>query len=570
MPPRLLRSTFRSLFLLALLGACSANSTSATRGSGGHAGTGGGTGGSGGGAIFGDSGVGDGGTTPSGGVPQTCEASLEKQSYIGCEYWPTVTMNSQLSDTFEFAIVAANPTGSDAVVTVERSSAQIAQVTVAAGQLETIKLPWVTELKNATGSVLVPRGAFHVTSSVPITLYQFNPLDFQQAGCSSTDPTSNCFSYTNDASLLLPTSAMRGEHYVVSRPTLHFGDTGLGGGSWTNLLGFVAVVGTQDGTTVQVATAAALEAGNGVPAATPGQTLTFHLDAGDVLQLATSHVPDQPLTAPGQQCTVESSDPFGFSQTQYCPPPDTYDLTGSHITADKPVAVVGGHDCDFIPFDKYACDHIEETIFPVDTLGQDFFVTAPESVAGITGGNPNAPDNQYIRVLSAAAGNQITFDPPVHAPITLDAGKWIEFGPVSKDFHVLGTDKLIVAQFMVGEDSHTPAVAAGDPAESIAIPTEQYRVEYTFLAPASYTYNYVNIVAPQGTTVTIDGAAIDASEFSAIGSGGFVVARHAVPGGAHDIRGSHNFGIVVYGYGSYTSYMYPGGLNLETIVIGPH
>ena len=30
-----------------------------------------------------------------------------------------------------------------------------------------------------------------------------------------------------------------------------------------------------------------------------------------------------------------------------------------------------------------------------------------------------------------------------------------------------------------------------------------------------------------------------------------------------------NFGIVVYGYGSYTSYMYPGGLNLETVVITP-
>ena len=30
-----------------------------------------------------------------------------------------------------------------------------------------------------------------------------------------------------------------------------------------------------------------------------------------------------------------------------------------------------------------------------------------------------------------------------------------------------------------------------------------------------------------------------------------------------------NFGIVVYGYGLDTSYMYPGGLNLETIVIIP-
>ena len=49
-----------------------------------------------------------GGGTPGGGVPQTCAAALAQQSYIGCEYWPTITSNSQLFDGFEFAIVAAN------------------------------------------------------------------------------------------------------------------------------------------------------------------------------------------------------------------------------------------------------------------------------------------------------------------------------------------------------------------------------------------------------------------------------------------------------------------------------
>ena len=34
------------------------------------------------------------------------------------------------------------------------------------------------------------------------------------------------------------------------------------------------------------------------------------------------------------------------------------------------------------------------------------------------------------------------------------------------------------------------------------------------------------------------------------------------------MTGDHKFGIVVYGYGRYTSYMYPGGLNLDTITIG--
>ena len=45
----------------------------------------------------------------------------------------------------------------------------------------------------------------------------------------------------------------------------------------------------------------------------------------------------------------------------------------------------------------------------------------------------------------------------------------------------------------------------------------------------------------------------------------FWVARHAIDGGTHQMSADKNFGIVVYGFGSYTSYMYPGGLDFEEI-----
>ena len=38
--------------------------------------------------------------------------------------------------------------------------------------------------------------------------------------------------------------------------------------------------------------------------------------------------------------------------------------------------------------------------------------------------------------------------------------------------------------------------------------------------------------------------------------------RKAIQGGTHTISSSVPFGITVYGYANYTSYMYPGGLNL--------
>jgi hypothetical protein len=42
-------------------------------------------------------------------------------------------------------------------------------------------------------------------------------------------------------------------------------------------------------------------------------------------------------------------------------------------------------------------------------------------------------------------------------------------------------------------------------------------------------------------------------------------ARTPIGGGAHRIEGTAPFGILVYGFGSYTSYMYPGGLDLREI-----
>ena len=526
------------------------------------------SGGSGGGGIIdsgngGDTASGGTGAKP-GGVPQTCAAALEAQSYIGCEYWPTPTANSQLDKQFKFAVVAANPTGTDAVVTVDRKGVQVAQVPVQAGALEVIELPWVTELQ--TGSVLAAGAAYRLTSSVPITLYQFNPLEFRlpQGTCDESQPL-GCFSYTNDASLLLPKSALRGEHYVVSYPALHFGTEGPFGTDWTNLPGLMSVTATEDGTTVTVHTSAHIAAGPGVAALGTGGMVTYQMNAGDVLQLTTAALPDQAIAAPGKTCTVVTD---VFETEYYCPAPNEWDLTGSHVEADKPVAVLGGHECTFVPFDKRACDHLEESIFPVEALGQDLIVTSAQDVRSITSA-PGTPAFQFVRVLSAVDDNEITFDPPsVHPTVVLDAGKWIEIGPTVEDFRVLADNKILVAQYVLGQE-YAGNADAGDPAMSVAIPTEQYRLAYTFLAPTTYTHNFVNIVAPTGTAITLDGATVPATEFRPIGGSGFGVARHKIDGGVHDMKGDQNFGIVVYGYASYTSYMYPGGLNLETIVIEP-
>jgi hypothetical protein len=523
--------------------------------------------------------VGTGGSGPKVGVPQTCQEAVEQHSYLGCEYWPTVTSNAGLYKGFEFAVVAANPTKSEAVVTVERGGQQLAQNSLAPGALTTIKLPWVNALKqddpNGDGSglqsVLVTGGAYRVTSSVPITLYQFNPLDFKLGStppdCANALELGGCYSFSNDASLLLPTSALRGDYFVMSYPTFHigFGDIFNPQPQWSDNPGFVAITATQDNTAVQVASTAHVRPGNGVAAISAGGQGSYTLNAGDVLMLSTAAAPATATHQPGKPCEIDNQ---GLAQITKCPTAPEYDLTGSRIVADKPISVIGGHDCTFVPYNRFACDHLEESMFPVATLGQDLFVTAPQAVAAIESG-VSTPDNTYVRVLSAIDNNNITFEPAVNGPVTLNAGQWIEFGPVKQDFRVLADNKIMVAQFMVGENFSGESAGAGDPAQTIAIPTEQYRAAYTFLAPDTYTYNYVNVVAPSGAVITIDGQTIPATSFSAIGGTGYSVARHRVEGGSHSMTGDANFGIVAYGYGSYTSYMLPAGLNLETVIIDP-
>jgi hypothetical protein len=245
-----------------------------------------------------------------------------------------------------------------------------------------------------------------------------------------------------------------------------------------------------------------------------------------------------------------------------------HDLTGTHIVADKAISVLGGHDCTFLPYNRAACDHLEESMFPVEALGQESIVTAPQHVGS---GNPvpGVADNMFVRVLSAADNNQISFEPVVNPPVTLNAGQWIEIGPLTDDFRVLATDKISVGQYMVGANFSGQSYGAGDPAQSIAIPTEQFRRSYTFLAPVSYALNFVNIIIENGSVVTLDDVVVPPSEFAPIGTTGYAVARHAISGGSHKMSAEENFGIMVYGYGSYTSYMYPGGLNLETVTIVP-
>ena len=425
-------------------------------------------------------------------------------SYIGCDYYPVVTQqyDPYANNQNPYAVAVANTTANNATVTVTQGANMITQTDVAANSVKVIPLPWVNPLVLGTGpSVKVTDGAYRLRSTQPVTVYQFNPLNA---------------SVTNDASLMLPVNTWTGNYLVAA---------------WQNwnqiaLPGWYSVTASQNGTKVTLTPpkgGQATQAGGGVDAQGKGVVM---LDEGDVLQV---------ITATGG------------------------DHTGTLVNADKPIQVLGGHDCTQVPIGVTACDHLEESMFPIEALAKEYIVAPPVQVPMDT-----KEKAVVVRIVASEDATTLTFDPdqPVNKFLA-KAGDFTEILTTIAKFKVTADKKILVAEYMVGQDG---GYGTSDPAMLIAVPTEQFRTNYLFYAQTAWTANYVDIIAPMGAVVQVDGAPVGA--FMPIGGSGFGIGHVKLSNagnGSHTVSADKKVGISVYGVLSYGSYWYPGGLDLDAI-----
>jgi hypothetical protein len=212
-----------------------------------------------------------------------------------------------------------------------------------------------------------------------------------------------------------------------------------------------------------------------------------------------------------------------------------------------------------VPFYQQSCDHLEEQMFPVETWGSQYVVSSPAH----PGGTGVAP--LLYRIVANTAATSITFTPAsINGPVTLGAGEFMEL-TTDQDFLITAGSPIGVYTFMHGVESLGLALVVdgpGDPAMGTAIPQAPVRNNYAFLTPETYTSNYVNVVRGAGAEILLDGIAV--TGFTPIDTGSFEVARVPVNAGPHSIHspGGQKFSITAYGYAAYTSYYYPGGMNL--------
>jgi hypothetical protein len=172
-----------------------------------------------------------------------------------------------------------------------------------------------------------------------------------------------------------------------------------------------------------------------------------------------------------------------------------------------------------------------------------------------------------VKLVGNVDGTKLTYSgtAPAGAPTTINAGEVVTLGIVSGDFEIVGDHELTVTTFQVGAGPISGS-RQGDPAQSMSTSVEQYRLKYVFLAPDDYETNFIDVVQPMGATLTLDGAAVTAKPTAV--SSGYGVTRiklGAGTNGAHVLTATEPVGLQVQGYGSYTSYQYPGGLNLGRI-----
>ena len=237
------------------------------------------------------------------------------------------------------------------------------------------------------------------------------------------------------------------------------------------------------------------------------------------------------------------------------------DLSGTTISADKPVAVFGGHQCANVPAGVPACDHLVEQLPPVNLWGRQF-LTMP--LAGRAGGDT-------FRILAMTDGTLVAVNGDVVA--RLNRGQFHErtnAGPTQ----VSASEPVLVAQYANGQLFDG---SAGDPFMMLVPPAEQFGGSYILATPRLFDYwafeyvdifaNYLNlIVRTNGTaTIQLDGALVSAGLFQPIGNSGYAGAQVAVPPGAHRLTASVPFGVSLYGWANFESYAYLGGIYSESV-----
>lgn len=374
---------------------------------------------------------------------------------------------------------------------------------------------------------------YHLTSQLPVVAYLHAPYTGQNS---------------NASTLLLPESVLQKDYVVYNH------------GAWQAPNYFI-VIATQDQTTVSWKPLLAATAGDALP-------LPF-VDIGET----------------GEQL-MNRFDNIRIDTTQLGDPPKCErDLSGTIISADKPIWVVsairglrlpwcGGSavdGCDTIidTACNYGSDFAMEQNLPLDYWGREYIAPHSPSRGG---------EDHVWRVFAGEDDITINVDPPQPGwPVNLASrGEFVELIVPNNTNLVFTSSKVFMpVQYVTGH--YTTDNDMGSPAMTQVVPTEQFLDSYTFVTGSNFDEHWVQIIREQGgADVTLDGELVtDAmTQNGWEPAGNWEIGSVLITEGGHTIRSDDFFGIMQYGYSPHigasdnsAGYGYMGGMKAEVIFI---
>jgi len=240
------------------------------------------------------------------------------------------------------------------------------------------------------------------------------------------------------------------------------------------------------------------------------------------------------------------------------------DITGSRVSASRPVVVYGSHQRANIPFDDaVGRDHLVEQLPSVERWVQEALLTPLYQI------EKTVPDANIARIVAAQNGTDIYIDSAFFR--TLDARQMVEI-PLDRAMLVTGTRPFLVAgyQHSTVDEKYVsqPNDSVGDPMMMLMTGPAQFDTSYWFesLATKDFSYHFINVVAPteRVNSLRLDGGNLNAT-FTRIPKTSYSYAQIRVFPGPHKITGRAPFGLYSYGYGVYNSYGYPGAYVFDTL-----
>lgn len=268
-----------------------------------------------------------------------------------------------------------------------------------------------------------------------------------------------------------------------------------------------------------------------------------------------------------------------------------FDMTGSRITANKPIGLISFHMRTIIP--SYSInngrDHLSEMLPPVQAWGKEYVTIEYKRDKGrgdffrVVASQPNTKFKCVYYDLNddKVLGN---WEQPLY-----NAGDFAEYMEVDvtaghdlksiRGASVWKSDKpVLVMQYSYSEQWDGATVF--DPFMILVVPREQYIPTTVFQTPANKAFvtNWFNIIAVGDTTdteqkklqsITIDGKPLHVLEptflYNRIPTTDLYWAKTPMQVGAHLVKGDTKFGGYIYGFSNWDSYGWPAAMAINKL-----